>query len=57
MKRNNKNIVLSLKNKDKSVNFELNNTLYEHFKTLNPMQQEMIKQTMQLQFLKSTFRE
>ena len=42
MKRNNKNIVLSLKNNDKSVNFELNNTLYEHFKTLNPMQQEMI---------------
>ena len=34
MRRNNKNIVLSLKNKDKNINFELNNNLYKHFKTL-----------------------
>ena len=51
MRRNNKNIVLSLKNKDKNINFELNNNLYKHFKTLNPMQQEIIKQTMQLKYL------
>ena len=51
MRRNNKNIVLSLKNKDNNINFELNNNLYKHFKTLNPMQQEIIKQTMQLKYL------
>jgi len=43
MRRNNKNIVLSLKNKDNNINFELNNDLYKHFKMLNPMQQEIIK--------------
>ena len=48
MKRINKNIILSLKTKDKNINFELNNDLYNHFKTLNPMQLEIIKQTMQL---------
>ena len=51
MKRINKNIILSLKNKDNNINFELNNDLYKHFKTLNPMQQEIIKQTMQLKYL------
>ena len=51
MRRNNKNIVLSLKNKDNNINFELNNDLYKHFKTLNPMQQEIIKQTMKLKYL------
>ena len=55
MKRINKNIILSLKNKDKNINFELNNDLYNHFKTLNPMQQEIIKQTMQLKYLESNF--
>jgi hypothetical protein len=55
MKRINKNIVLSLKNKDKNINFELNNDLYKHFKTLNPMQQEIIKQTMQLKYLELNF--
>ena len=57
MKRNNKNIVLSLKNKDKKINFELDNNLYNHFKSLSPMQQDAIKQVMQLQFLKSNFGE
>ena len=28
-----------------------NNDLYKHFKMLNPMQQEIIKQTMQLKYL------
>ena len=55
MRKNNKNIVLSLKNKDKNINFELNNNLYKHFKTLNPMQQEIIKQTMQLKYLELNF--
>jgi predicted choloylglycine hydrolase len=55
MKRINKNIILSLKNKDKNINFELNNDLYNHFKTLNPMQQEIIKQTMQLKYLELNF--
>ena len=55
MKRINKNIVLSLKNKDNNINFELNNDLYKHFKTLNPMQQEIIKQTMQLKYLELKF--
>ena len=55
MRRNNKNIVLSLKNKDKNINFELNNNLYKHFKTLNPMQQQIIKQIMQLKYLESKF--
>ncbi len=55
MRRNNKNIVLSLKNKDKNINFELNNNLYKHFKTLNPMQHEIIKQTMQLKYLELNF--
>ena len=31
MRRNNKNIILSLNN----INFELNNDLYKHFKNLN----------------------
>jgi hypothetical protein len=51
MKRINKNIILSLKNKDNNIDFELNNDLYKHFKKLNPMQQEIIKQTMQLKYL------
>ena len=51
MRRNNINIVLSLKNKDNNINFELNNDLYKHFKMLNIMQQEIIKQTMQLKYL------
>ena len=55
MKRINKHIVLSLKNKDKNINFELNINLYKHFKTLNPMQQEIIKQTMQLKYLELNF--
>jgi hypothetical protein len=55
MKRINKNIVLSLKNKDNNINFELNNDLYKHFKMLNPMQQEIIKQTMQLKYLELNF--
>ena len=55
MRRNNKNIILSLKNKDNNINFELNNNLYKHFKTLNPMQQEIIKQTMQLKYLELKF--
>ena len=55
MKRINKNIILSLKNKDNNINFELNNDLYKHFKTLNPMQQEIIKQTMQLKYLELNF--
>jgi hypothetical protein len=55
MRRNNKNIVLSLKNKDNNINFELNNDLYKHFKNLNPMQQEIIKQTMKLKYLELNF--
>ena len=55
MRRNNKNIILSLRNKDNNINFELNNDLYKHFKTLNPMQQEIIKQTMQLKYLELNF--
>ena len=55
MRRNNKNIILSLRNKDNNINFELNNDLYKHFKTLNPMQQEIIKQTMQLKYLDLNF--
>ena len=55
MRRNNKNIILSLRNKDNNINFELNNGLYKHFKTLNPMQQEIIKQTMQLKYLELNF--
>ena len=55
MKRINKNIILSLKTKDKNINFELNNDLYNHFKTLNPMQQEIIKQTMKLKDLELNF--
>jgi hypothetical protein len=51
MRRNNKNIILSLNKKDNNINFELNNDLYKHFKMLNPMQQEIIKQTMQLKYL------
>ena len=51
MRRNNKNIILSLNKKDNNINFELNNDLYKHFKTLNPMQQEIIKQTMKLKYL------
>ena len=55
MRRKNKNIILSLRNKDNNINFELNNDLYKHFKTLNPMQQEIIKQTMQLKYLELNF--
>ena len=55
MKRINKNIILSLKNKDNNIDFELNNDLYKHFKKLNPMQQEIIKQTMQLKYLELNF--
>ena len=54
MRRNN-NIILSLNKKDNNINFELNNDLYKHFKTLNPMQQEIIKQTMQLKYLELNF--
>ena len=50
MRRNNKNIILSLNKKDNNINFELNNFLYKHFKNLNPMQQEIIKQTMKLKY-------
>ena len=56
MKRINKNITLSLKNKDNNIDFELNNDLYKHFKKLNPMQQEIIKQTMQLKYLELNFK-
>jgi hypothetical protein len=56
MKRINKNIILSLKNKDNNIDFELNNDLYKHFKKLNPMQQEIIKQTMQLKYLELNFK-
>ena len=35
----------------------LNDTNYEHFKTLSPIQQEAIKQTMLLQYLKSVYGE
>ena len=55
MRRNNKNIILSLKKKDNNINFELNNDLYKHFKNLNPMQQEIIKQTMKLKYLELNF--
>ena len=48
MRRNNKNIVLSLKNKDKQINFELDNNFYNHFKTLSPIQQDAIKPVVQL---------
>ncbi len=51
MKRINKKYCIIFKNKDNNINFELNNDLYKHFKTLNPMQQEIIKQTMQLKYL------
>jgi len=51
MKRINKNIILSLNNKGNNINFELNNDLYKHFKNLNHMQQEIIKQTMKLKYL------
>jgi hypothetical protein len=51
MRRNNKNIILSLNKKDNNINFELNNDLYKHFKILNPMKQEIIKQTMKLKYL------
>ena len=57
MRRNNKNIVLSLKNKDKQINFELNNNLYNHFKSLPSMQQAEIKQVMQLKILQEIFGE
>jgi len=56
MKRINKNIILSLNNKGNIINFELNNDLYKHFKKLNPMQQEIIKQTMQLKYLELNFK-
>jgi hypothetical protein len=56
MRRNNKNIILSLNKKDNNINFELNNDLYKHFKKLNPMQQEIIKQTMQLKYLELNFK-
>jgi hypothetical protein len=56
MKRINKNIILSLKNKDNNIDFELNNDLYEHFKKSNPMQQEIIKQTMPLKYLELNFK-
>ena len=56
MKRINKNIILSLKNKDNNIDFEINNDLYKHFKKLNPMQQEIIKQTMQLKYLELNFK-
>ena len=55
MKRSNKNIILSLEDKDNLINFELDNKLYEHFKKLNPIQQEIIKQNMMLQFFKSKY--
>ena len=55
MRRNNKNIILSLNKKDNNINFELNNDLYKHFKYLNPMQQEIIKQTMKLKYLELNF--
>ena len=55
MKRINKNIILSLNNKGNNINFEFNNDLYKHFKTLNPMQQEIIKQTMKLKYLELNF--
>ena len=42
MKRNNKNIVISLKNKDKQIDFELNNNLYNHFKSLTPLNKQQL---------------
>ena len=43
MTPNNKNIIISLKNKDKKINFELDNNLHNHFKSLSPIQQTTIK--------------
>ena len=48
-----KNKVLSLETNDNIINFELNDKNYNHFKSLDPMHQLIIQQTMQLKYLES----
>ena len=48
MKRINKNIILSLKTKDKNINFELNNDLYNHYRKLKTKDRETFRTNLDL---------
>ena len=53
MVKTKKYVLFSYESNDKIINMEVNKQIYEHFQTLNPLQQKAMQDMMTLQMLKN----